>query len=209
MFSKMRKSIVDKTWATSETVAGAIHIEVSLKMEEVKTPPTKVLFLDIDGVINSERTNEANGGYPHTFDPVAIKLIRRVLELTGSVVVLSSSWRNFFSIEEVSEGLGIPILDRTPNYGKVRGDEVQEWLTLNTEKYNVTKYAIVDDNADFHSFQAPYFVKTDPYNGLMFADYDRLFRLLSDDDKNEDLILEYPVHVKYAPKIDLETGDVV
>jgi hypothetical protein len=187
-------------------------------MEDVKEiPPTKVLFLDIDGVLNSERTVEATGGYPHSFDPVAqerfdpiaIKLIQRLLRLTKSVVVLSSSWRNMFTIEEVAEGLGVPILDRTPNFGKVRGDEVQKWLSLYTEKYNVTKYAIVDDNSDFHSFQAPYFVKTDPYNGLLFADYDRLFRLLSDDKENEDLVLEYPPHVKYAPKVDMSEPDVL
>jgi hypothetical protein len=196
-------------------------------MEDVKEiPPTKVLFLDLDGVLNSERTVEATGGYPHSFDPaameqfdpIAIKLIQRLLKLTKSVVVLSSSWRHLFTIEEVAEGLGIPILSCTPSFGKIRGDEVQEWLSLYTEKYNVTKYAIVDDNSDFHSFQAPYFVKTDPYNGLMFADYDRLFRLLSDHEENEDLILEYPPSVKYSAhgitvtvsnKVDTEDPKVV
>ena len=44
--------------------------------------PTKVLFLDIDGVLNSQRTCEAfggpaTGGYPHGFDAPNMALFDR------------------------------------------------------------------------------------------------------------------------------------
>lgn len=167
--------------------------------------PTKVLFLDIDGVINSERTVEASGGYPHSFldhdmsrfDPIAVKLIQKLLRDTGSVVVVSSTWRMHYSCEEIAKGLDIPVLDRTPSFGRIRGDEVKKWLDLYTDKHNVTKYAIVDDNSDFLEEQKPFFVQTDAFNGLMFQDYDRLFKLLSDHEE-EDLLLDYPPGVKYG-----------
>ena len=61
----------------------------------------KVLFLDIDGVLNSTRTAVANGGYPHelhhreAFDWTSIKLLQRLCDSAGVLVVLSSAWRNF------------------------------------------------------------------------------------------------------------------
>lgn len=164
----------------------------------------KVLFLDIDGVINSERTCELHHGYPHSFgdhdmkrfDPVAIGLIRRVLEETESVVVVSSTWRMHYSCEEISEGLGIPVLDRTCTGKGLRGEEVKQWLDENTEKHSVTKYAIIDDNSDFLEEQKPFFVQTDYRNGLMYQDFEKLFELLSDEQPIESA-LELPAGVKF------------
>lgn len=47
----------------------------------------KILFLDIDGVLNSDRSNMAFSGYPHSFsdadmakfDNVALGLLRRLV----------------------------------------------------------------------------------------------------------------------------------
>lgn len=149
----------------------------------------KVLFLDFDGVLNSERTRAAFKGYPDDFspeqlakfDPVAIALIARVCRMAGAGIVLSSSWRRLFSVEQCVLGLGLPIIDRTPDFwdeaGANRGHEIAMWLKANPE---VTHYAIVDDLGpdEFLPHQQPHFVQTDPDNGLSYKDHITLMRIL-------------------------------
>lgn len=148
----------------------------------------KVLFLDIDGVINSTRTCYAFDGYPHSFepdqmamfDPVAIKLIQELCKTTNAVVVVSSTWRILFTCDEIQKALGIPVFDRTVDLStpdKLRGDEIQIWLDEHPE---VTRYAIVDDNSDMLESQMSRFVQTDPDVGLSFQDYIALVSLLTD-----------------------------
>lgn len=153
----------------------------------------KILFLDIDGVINSERTRVALGGYPSDFTPaergkfdhVAIALIARLCRITGARIVLSSAWRNLFSVDECATELALPIIDQTPvlgadvyKNGVQRGDEIQAWLDQHPE---VTHYAIVDDMADMLEHQQERFVRTDPDNGLSYRDYTVLQNLLEAD----------------------------
>ena len=59
----------------------------------------KVVFLDIDGVLNSYRTRAAHGEYPRgfapedmlMFDQTAISLIGAIVRAAGAKVVLSSA----------------------------------------------------------------------------------------------------------------------
>lgn len=155
------------------------------------TAPTKVLFLDIDGVLNSQRTCEAfggpaTGGFPHGFDApnmalfdhAAIALIRKLCEKTGASIVLSSSWRIIHSVHECANGLNLPIFDQTPSLnwrGRTRGHEILDWLAHHPE---VTRYAIVDDDSDMLMVQLPHFVQTDFKEGLTFANYESLLFLL-------------------------------
>jgi hypothetical protein len=151
------------------------------------TRPTKVLFLDIDGVLNSRRTCEAfgsplKGGFPHGFDAVnmalfdhaAIGLIRKLCETTGASICLSSSWRIIHTVHECANGLDMPIFDRTPSLnwnGRTRGDEIAAWLADHPE---VTTYAIVNDDSDMLESQKQYFVQTDFKEGLTWANYESL-----------------------------------
>lgn len=117
----------------------------------------KILFLDIDGVVNSaDSTNFKGSLWP--LDPYKAFLVGKIQDVTGCEVVLSSSWRHHpEGIAEVEKRI-VPILDITPNdeHG-FRGAEVQAWLDKNPE---VTKYAILDDDMDFYAYQAPNFFKT-------------------------------------------------
>ncbi|MDR6389209.1 HAD domain-containing protein [Paraburkholderia phenoliruptrix] len=148
--------------------------------------PSKVLFLDIDGVLNSRRTVTATGTFPHGFedkqkphfDWVAVGMIRKLCEVTGASIVLSSSWRIIHSVDDCANGLDLPIFDRTPSLnwsGRVRGDEIAEWLKVHPE---VARYAIVDDDSDMLEAQKPYFVQTDFQEGLRYQDYDSLAEIL-------------------------------
>jgi hypothetical protein len=132
----------------------------------------KVLFFDIDGVVNSERSSLALGGYPHDFseadmarfDHVALGLIRRVCRVTGAVIVLSSTWRIYHRPGVVAEALDLPVIDETPDHGG----------------YDTRGTEIVDDVAicDGHPELAARFVQTNPDFGVSLGDYRQLRHLL-------------------------------
>lgn len=121
----------------------------------------KVLFLDIDGVLNSYTTKERFG----LFVGVDRRLLQRFLlwKPESVSVVLSSSWRNHdYHCEHLNE-LGVTWIDKTPHlWGHDRGDEITKWLRTHPE---VTHYAILDDNYEF-SDHLDHFVRTNEETGL-------------------------------------------
>lgn len=148
-------------------------------------PP--VLFLDIDGVLNSaqylmrnpgcfDRKNEANA-----FDPVACLRLEQVLVRTGSLIVLSSTWRLMHKLEQMTEFLhtrGAPsskFIGKTPSLSGYRGKEVQAWLREHPE---VTRFAIVDDDSDMEPYMDR-LVKTSWDSGLLDCHVEELVKLLS------------------------------
>jgi len=52
----------------------------------------KVIFLDIDGVLNCKRTPNPRK-LPYVVDPVLLARFKRLVERSGADVVLSSTWR--------------------------------------------------------------------------------------------------------------------
>lgn len=120
----------------------------------------KVLFLDVDGVLNSKSTTNFGDLYP--IDPYMAFLVGKIQLHTGCEVVLSSSWRHHpEGVENVSKRV-VKLLDKTP-YGASRGEEIKAWLDKHPE---VKKYAILDDDVDILVEQAPNFFKTTFDEGL-------------------------------------------
>ncbi len=126
----------------------------------------KVLFLDIDGVVNSEETLKkvGNGGILG-IDPYLAFLVGRITLTTPDLkVVLSSSWRHFDKGRKQVEQNVVAIYDETPKLrGVVRGQEIKMWLDAHPE---VEKYAILDDDIDFLEEQLPNFFKTEWVQGI-------------------------------------------
>lgn len=123
----------------------------------------KVLFLDIDGVVNKRENFNPKNNTIYPLDRYCAFLVGRIQLQTGCKVVLSSSWRfDPQAVQEVSKNV-IELLDQTPISDKYRGDEVQAWLDDHPE---VDKYAILDDDMDFYVHQAPNFFKTRFEDGL-------------------------------------------
>ena len=139
----------------------------------------KILFLDIDGVLNSVRSAIAFAGYPmpkrdgDKFDEVAVGLIRAVCVKTNCVICLSSTWRIGIDPTKLGQQLNLPIMDKTPvTSAGIRGKEIDMYL----KNAQVDKYAIVDDDSDMLPEQLPYFVKTSHINGLSYENYLELLK---------------------------------
>jgi hypothetical protein len=133
----------------------------------------KVIFLDIDGVLNSSETMK-EGVY---LDNKKVLLLNEVITETDAKVVISSSWRIGQTVKEIKTFLKLAGLRRHPNIigftpnlkTGFRGDEVESWLQKHKE---VTQYVIVDDGSDFLDHQKDYLVQTEWDVGLnwFFAD---------------------------------------
>lgn len=107
----------------------------------------KVLFLDIDGVVNSRSTTDfKNNLWP--VDNYMAFLVGKIQLDTGCLVVLSSSWRHHPDGVAAARKI-VAIEDVTPSLSGIRGDEINAWLS----KYSVERYAILDDDSDFYPDQ--------------------------------------------------------
>lgn len=147
----------------------------------------KIIFLDIDGVLNSESSCQAYGGYPwpqkdyDRFQDVSVKLLQKLVRITGAKVVLSSTWRETIdSLELFGDFLGIPIIDKTrlgPS-GEARGLQIQTWLNNYKGEDPIESYIIIDDNSDMLPDQMRNFVQTDSEIGFMVPQYRQATDLL-------------------------------
>jgi hypothetical protein len=105
----------------------------------------KVIFLDIDGVLNCKKTPNPRK-LPYIIDPKLLKRFESLVDRTGAKVVLSSTWRydpaGLFSAKH----WGVPLVDVTPDMPtQPRRNEVLAWLK---EHPDVDRYAVIDDEDD-------------------------------------------------------------
>lgn len=107
----------------------------------------KVIFLDIDGVLNSNQFAKAtkNKGMLG-IDPKALALLHKIIQETQAVVVVSSSWRVTTTIPRLNYALRLDTTGATPTGGYSRGEEIQRWLKLAGE--SVSNFVILDDADD-------------------------------------------------------------
>jgi hypothetical protein len=110
----------------------------------------KVLFLDIDGVVNRVGTRQRYRGFMG-IDPFLASVVGKIILDTDAAVVLTSTWRHFQGGREEVDRHVHKTFDVTPIADTgFRGEEVKMWLDRHPE---VTRYAIVDDDTDFYSDQ--------------------------------------------------------
>ena len=121
----------------------------------------KVIFLDIDGVLNSQDymvRQYMMGVLPDDkIDPDAVARLNQITDATGAVIVISSTWRLHFLWRKNSEGLKVllkeegitgTILDVTPDHQKYRGrgGEIQDWMDHCGQP--IESFVILDDSDD-------------------------------------------------------------
>lgn len=146
----------------------------------------KIIFLDIDGVINTMQIGADLVPYYGTEDtcPNNIQAIRWLNKLcieTNAKIVISSSWRHAGmdkcrkAIYKGGVAEDIEIIDSTPTTWGDRGDEIKLWLDTHPE---VEEFVILDDDTDMGDL-LPYLVKCDHQKGFAAEEYTKAFRLLS------------------------------
>ncbi len=140
-----------------------------------------ILFLDIDGVLNSVQwaMREKRGGILG-IDPEAIRHLQRIVDATSCDIVISSTWRIGRGIVELREILlkagmrsPCPVIDKTPGGGGFRGNQIAEWLE-NTGFDG--SFVCLDDDSDFLPSQP--LVQTDNQVGLTAQKADECIRVL-------------------------------
>lgn len=110
----------------------------------------KVLFLDIDGVVNNYATMQRFNGFIGINPDLAAK-VQQIIKVTGCKVVLSSTWRRDAKSRSHVRKHVCDFIDVTKSIGiGWRGEEVKEWLSRHP---GVTNYAILDDDHDFYDDQ--------------------------------------------------------
>lgn len=136
----------------------------------------KVLFLDIDGVLNSFKYDLHRVEGEGNIDVTRLPLLKRIVDATGAQIVLSSSWRKYWEkednfdpigaeLEAVFGQFGLEIYDKTPflPIGS-RVHEIMAWLEEHTGE--VEAFAVLDDTFGGWGEIASNVVRTDARIGL-------------------------------------------
>jgi hypothetical protein len=127
----------------------------------------KVIFLDIDGVLNVIPTKFDKWGAYFGPDDHFVKNLKRIIDETGAKIVITSTWRmsGLQNMLDMWKGRNLPgeVVGITPNHmmktGTTlqRGKEIDEWISLSKE---VENYVIIDDDNDMEQHQRKNFVRT-------------------------------------------------
>ena len=180
----------------------------------------KVLFLDIDGVINTVGAELGfrycyglQESYPRSekhkqkffFDPACLYYLREIVKETGCKIVISSTWRLGATIEEMKSWFECPeikdaIIDKTPIFHpdthpllvdrRGRLQRGEEIKAWLDAHPEATHYAILDDDSDMDVVMDGFF-KTCSYDGLKKdVAYKVIFHL-----KNEGLTDHYRLNL--------------
>lgn len=141
-----------------------------------------IIFLDVDGVLNSLKT----GWY--SWDMYVINWLIWLTNISNSKIVVSSTWRKSHDRKFFTDVFGEELIHldwKTPDNNTIeieekyrtRGNEIKTWLDKHTE---VERYIILDDDTDFLEEQKPFHIHTDSNEGMLFKDmYDaqELFKI--------------------------------
>lgn len=162
---------------------------------------SRVIFLDIDGVLNS---NFGNNGHQieisdgTLIDEEKIKLLAYLVRETDSEIILHSGWRFWFDFElkplcreanklvELLEKEDLYINGVTPNltteeiretkkFSLVKADEILLWIDLHND---VTEWVVLDD-LDLHNAKIEqHQVKPDQTVGLTLENVKQAVKIL-------------------------------
>jgi len=152
-----------------------------------------LLFLDIDGVLNSVqyyvKVHEQHARYGqgiYSLDPAALVILERIVCETDCDIVLMSTWRRIHSVPRVIELFKLqgydgdpPIIGITPisrEFNVRRGNEVAQYLSSQPFQGSLIRYVCLDDDSDFFAYQN--LVQCSNEYGLTEFEADRVIELL-------------------------------
>ena len=147
----------------------------------------KVIFLDIDGVLNTADTfNKTSKTFINQYnhyheagirsleiDKFRLEYLKELIDETEAKIVLSSTWRRFFIKEnnkivprtikgkqlyELFNSYGLEIYDLTPINMESREEQINIWLSQNDD---IESFVIIDDEPNLFKFLLDRFVVED------------------------------------------------
>ena len=154
----------------------------------------KIIFLDIDGVLNSEmyETSRGEDRADNRIDLTRVKLLADIVNSTDAKIVLSSTWRVDWDkspefcgddgkyINQCLAAYGLFIIDKTPfcDFFDDRRKEIWTWLLCHHN--DVESFVILDDiNCGWEELDRRVVV-TDPYGyGLNEEHVKKAIKLLN------------------------------
>lgn len=155
----------------------------------------KLIFLDIDGVLNDwERPWRDVGDYDPQIVPRCVKAFNRIIRETEAKIVLSSTWRNLiisehmslrgFQVFLTSHGVRGELIGYTREDGdEYRWQEIAAWLcdpklpSGECLKGKIYRYAIIDDTPE--AFGGRPGVQTAGGKGLTDDDAEMVIEILN------------------------------
>ena len=160
----------------------------------------KVIFIDIDGVLNSMSCKAKFEGLPFVEDE-KILLLKEIIDYTGAKVVLSSTWRyGWYAMEHIEhpdesdlrdirmfktlcdklQKFGIELLGYTEDFGRC-GEEISACLK-DWQGEPIESYVVLDDmGGDEIRPHCKYLVQTNMTHGLQANCIKQVLKIL---DKN-------------------------
>jgi hypothetical protein len=135
------------------------------------TAPCKLVFLDFDGVLNSDKSVQELGTR-YRFAKSSVDALNEIVRHTDARIVISSTWRNHWTLIENASYLKrdgvLPnrVVGKTKALDKERGLEIDLWLQ--SAPYPVESFVILDDRDDMLK-HCDRLVKTDPQIGLTMS----------------------------------------
>jgi len=152
----------------------------------------KLLFLDIDGVVVTQRSHwlptvYSGGEYKDSVDPVSAHCVRKIVEHTGCRIVINSSHGEkgedhirdlFITVDyDISEDLCYEPITKFP-HGYSREEAILEHIQMLKRFYNedISHWCVLDDSKlpnmmDYH-------VQVSSSDGIMTKDYKQVCLIL-------------------------------
>lgn len=197
-----------------EVLSRVLHVKESLwigtavlRNANRKSEMERYLFLDFDGVLNTEHYQNLlyhegkalQDEYGAYFDPESVEQLKRIIDATHADIVVESSWKylGLEAMQEMWDKRQMPgnIIDITPSsisdnwlltanideidpaMGHCKGTEIASWLADHATKEAL--YVIIDDEYVILDSQVPSFILTNPYDGITKELADRAISILS------------------------------
>lgn len=160
-----------------------------------------VVFLDIDGVLNSNfwcENNQREISNGTLIDKDKVKLLSSLIKATNAKIILHSAWRFWFDshlkpllneaekLVEIFQGEGLTIDGVTPDltteeiritkrFSLVKAEEILLWIS---EHKDVQNWVVIDD-LDLHNSEIEkHQIKTDNTIGLTVEDLENAKKML-------------------------------
>ena len=151
------KDLIDKGYIDKD---GRVNNEQVHETNEPNRTSLKIVFLDVDGVLNCSSTKDTCDGYVG-IDDEKVKLLKKIVGMSNAKIVLTSTWKFYWHkelglknkqdsfanhLDKKLNEQGLSIMDKTEDEGLNRGDGILEYIRhLKWKGVDVYKFVILDD----------------------------------------------------------------